>query len=108
VPRLAFNPFTGNFDYVTRRGENTRVGVALSGAVDGTNVTFATPQKFLVRGGCTIAVYLNGVRLSPGATSDYVIAESGGPGSGHDTVILAIAPKPTPTLDQLVADYMEL
>jgi hypothetical protein len=108
VPRLAFNPFTGNFDYVTRRGESMRVGVPLLGAVDGTNVTFTTPQKFLVRAGCTIAVYLNGVRLSPGVTGDYVIAESGGLSSGHDTVILAIAPRPTPTLDQLVADYMEL
>lgn len=107
MPRLMLNFLTGEFDYILRRGEYQHVGESLVGDVDGTNVTFYTQKPFLVNGSVSIAVYLNGVRLHAGATSDYVISESGGPGTGYDTVILAVAPRSTPTLDNLVVDYTE-
>jgi hypothetical protein len=108
VPQLRFNPFSGTLDYVNRPGEKEKTGVVLVGAVDGSNVVFTTPTKFLVKNGKTIAVYLNGVRLTEGVSADYVITESGGLGSGHDTVVLAFPLKSTPTMDQLIADYTEL
>lgn len=108
MPRLLFNPFSGTFDYVNRPDEKQHVGEVLTGAVDGTNVVFRTLKIFSTRGACSIAVYLNGVRLLEGISSDYVIAESGVPGSGYDTVILAIAPRTQPHPDQLTADYTEI
>jgi len=49
----------------------------------------------------TISVYVNGVRLT--LLDDYVISESGGPGTGYDTVILSQAPYSN---DHVTADYV--
>lgn len=81
-----------------------RTGIELVGAKDGANVEFRIPYgdrfthnlPFL-----SIAVFLNGVRLK--LIDDYLIQESGGPGTGYDTVILEVVPK---SLDNLLADYV--
>lgn len=106
--RLVFNPLTGEFDYVRRLGEARRVGVSLIGTIDGSNQVFTTPSKFIYEaGGESLCVYYNGQRLIEGAIDDYTVSESGGPGTGHDTVSLAFAPKGAPGLDRLTADYTE-
>jgi len=46
-------------------------------------------------------VYYNGTRLL--WLDDYLLVESGGGGTGYDTVVLAIAPKPG---DKVFADYV--
>jgi len=58
----------------------------LTGARDGVNLTFAAPGYF--KNGFE-EVFINGVRLDPGVGCDYVTAESGGAGTGYDSVILA-------------------
>lgn len=79
--------------------------VELVGAVDDANTTFSIPSgKFIQQGKYKIIVYKNGVKQA--FLDDFIIAESGGPGTGYDTVILAIAPTTTPAPDDLItADY---
>jgi hypothetical protein len=73
----------------------------LSGVVNGVNVTFTTPEKFLhAVPGLSVRVHLNGQRLL--RVDDYTIAESGGPGTGFDTVVLLHAPV---SGDKVFADY---
>ena len=104
MPRLVFNPFSGTFDYVTRPGEGQVVGEVPGGPIDGVNKDFTTAAKFLET---SLRVYKNGQRLREGATIDYVISESGGSGSGFDTITLAIPPMPTPEPDSIIVDYTE-
>jgi hypothetical protein len=81
-----------------------RTGQELQGVVNGSNTTFRVPggDKFTHNlPFMTIQVYLNGQRLR--LLEDYGVSESGGYGSGYDTVQLAIAPR---SQDALLADYI--
>ena len=75
------------------------VGEDLTGQVDGVNADFQTVQKY--RPGRE-AVYLNGLRQRPGASYDYVRVESGGTGTGYDTIQFNEAPSAG---DWLLVDY---
>jgi hypothetical protein len=79
--------------------------IELDGVVDGSNMVFTIPSgKFLVDGTHKIVVYINGVKQV--YLTDYFIAESGGPGTGYDTVIMTIAPIISPLpIDVITADY---
>jgi hypothetical protein len=81
--------------------------IELIGAVDDVNTIFEIPngQKFIQNGSTmNIIAYKNGVRQRLG--DDYFIAESGGPGTGFDTVILSVVPTTTPPpVDVITADY---
>jgi hypothetical protein len=79
-----------------------KTGRVLIGDTDGANVTFLTPEKFISG---TLKVFRNGARLREGVSDDYTIAESGGPGSGLDSVIFNPAAPPKAG-DNLVADYV--
>jgi hypothetical protein len=71
----------------------------LVGAKDGFNVTYTTPEKFRPD---TLIVYRNGVTQEQGG--DYVALESGGPGTGYDTV--RFGPQLPPlAVEKLFADY---
>jgi hypothetical protein len=73
----------------------------LTGLLNNSNVVFKIPNGyFLYSGNQIISVYRNGVRLAIG--KDYSISESGGPGTGYDTIILSYPPFPT---DSIAADY---
>lgn len=81
-----------------------RTGIGLAGAKDGVNTTFATPglEKYTHNlPYLSIAVYYNGQRLL--LLDDYIVVESGGSGTGYDTIILEIAPRPG---DKVFADYV--
>jgi hypothetical protein len=82
-----------------------RTGQGLIGVKDGVNTTFTTPglEKFTHNlPFLSIQVYYNGVRQA--LLDDYSIAESGGAGTGYDTVVfLEIAPKAG---DRLLVDYV--
>jgi hypothetical protein len=80
-----------------------RWNLSLAGAKDGVNLVFTTPEDFVQAGNVVIRMYLNGQRLILGAAADYVVSESGGPGTGFDTVTLAI---PLISVDALTADYV--
>jgi hypothetical protein len=83
-----------------------RTGQVLLGTKDGVNVIFTIPfgDKFTHNlPFLTIQVYYNGQRIL--LIDDYTIAESGGFGTGYDTVIMEIAPLPT---DKLWADYIAI
>lgn len=80
-----------------------RWDIQLVGAKNGVNVSFTTPENFQQAGTLHIRVYLNGQRLLEGGSNDYTVAESGGAGTGFDTVNLAVAPKSN---DNLTADYV--
>lgn len=83
-----------------------RTGRTLSGLIDGNNATFTVPpgDKFTHNlPYLSIGVYYNGVRLS--LLEDYLVIESGGFGSGYDTVVLEVAPRPG---DLLLVDYVAL
>lgn len=73
----------------------------LAGVLNGINLTFTTPEAFMhVVPGVSIRVFLNGQRLL--RLDDYTVAESGGPGTGFDTVVLLHAPV---SGDKVFADY---
>lgn len=104
MPRMLFNPFTGDFDYVLRPGEGQVVGEFPSGPINGSNKVFTTAAKFLEE---SMRVYLNGQRLVAGISKDYVVSESGGSGTGFDTITLAIAPISGAKPDVIIVDYTE-
>jgi len=82
-----------------------RVGQNLVGVKDGINVTFHTPglEKFAHNlPFLDISVVFNGSRLA--LLDDYLVVESGGPGTGFDTIVLLVPP-PLPN-DHLFADYV--
>ncbi len=79
-----------------------RRNIILIGAKNGVNQTFTTPDKF-VRTPFTEVVYHNGVVQEEGAGNDYTLSESGGPGTGYDTVHFSIAPY---AWEKLTIDYM--
>jgi hypothetical protein len=81
-----------------------RTGQQPVGPKDGVNITFTVPvgDKFTHNlPFLSIHIYCNGVRLT--LIEDYVISESGGPGTGYDTVLLEIPPEAD---DQLLVDYV--
>ncbi len=82
-----------------------RWDVELVGQKNGSNTIFKLPMfaKFVHDGEMKIRVHMNGQRLHEGASNDFTVLESGGPGSGFDTVILAVAPN---SWEQITADYM--
>jgi hypothetical protein len=87
-----------------------KVGIPLIGARDGTNRKFTTPDKFInnLTTMQTIEVFSNSRRLIQTSTTnpgvgDYWISESGGPGTGFDTInLLTFTPVARTTL---VANY---
>jgi len=82
-----------------------RTGQNLVGLKDGVNVTYFVPGPekyshnlpFL-----DISVYFNGSRLA--LLDDYLVVESGGFGTGFDSIVLLVPP-PLPD-DHLLADYL--
>lgn len=77
---------------------------ALVGPKDGSNLTFSTPETFLQVEATAIRVYRNGVLLEMGTGADYTIDESGGPGTGWDTIVLEACPPRD--WEKLTADYV--
>ncbi len=78
---------------------------ALAGAINNVNTVFTTSVDF--QSGDE-AVYFNGNRQQEGASSDYVRSESGGVGTGFNTITFAVAPRPRPGLktdDSVTIDY---
>ncbi len=74
----------------------------LTGVRDGSNTSYTTPEKFLPE---TIRVYRNGVRQQRGTGLDFTLLESGGPGSGYDTVVFG-SEFPPILVEILFADYV--
>jgi len=78
----------------------------LVGAVNSANQIFTLPygdKAVVVDPGVKIKVYYNGQRLHEGGANDFTTSESGGAGTGFDTVtLLFVAPKPG---DIITADY---
>jgi len=102
MPQLVFNPISGEFDFIRRPGEGQVFNEVPSGAVNGVNQNFTTASKCVpgrLRGD------FNAQRLLEGATEDFTVAESGGFGSGFDTIILALAPITNAKPDVLLVDY---
>jgi hypothetical protein len=91
-------------DDIASNSDKFRWDKPLSGLVDGVNCVFCTPEKFRHGGEAKLLLYRNGVRQAEGSESDYTVSESGGPGTGWDTVtILGGAPVPG---ERLTADYL--
>ena len=105
MPQIVFNPISGEFDFIRRPGEGQVVGEVPSGTVNGVNTTFTTSKNFLED---SIAVYLNGQRMTEGSSSDSTVSESGGLGTGFDTIDFTFAPKNVGGYtDQITVDYTE-
>jgi len=81
-----------------------RTGQGLIGLKDRVNATFKVPgtEKYVHNlPFLSIQVYFNGVRLV--LLDDYMVIESGGAGTGYDTIVLGVPPRPN---DHLTADYI--
>lgn len=76
--------------------------IPLVGAINGSNTVFTTPDVFIhIPSGLQIKVYYNGQRIFE--PDDFSASESGGAGTGFDTITLLFAPK---SGDRLDADYV--
>jgi hypothetical protein len=80
-------------------------GIMLLGVKDNVNRVFTTPEKFINgsfgNNNFRILIKHNGRDLVE--SIDYFVTESGGSGTGYDTIILSFSPKPRSVL---VADYV--
>jgi hypothetical protein len=70
-----------------------KTGIYLIGALNGANRVFTTPDKFVHANGLSIDVFHNGRRLVEtilpyGGMGDFFCTESGGSGTGFDTINL--------------------
>lgn len=84
-----------------------RENVALVGAQDGINLVYTIPDLAVHSPpGPQVKVYRNGQRLLPGAGNDYLVTESGGVGTGYDTIIFTADPPVSG--ENLWADYLTL
>ena len=84
---------------------NRTFNESLTGPINGINTGFTT-VAFFEPGPET--VYFNGVRQQEGVSGDYVRSESGGLGTGYDTITFAVAPRIRPgpkTDDSVTIDY---
>ncbi len=81
--------------------------IQLVGVVDGVNTIFTIPSgTWIQEAPYKIIVYKNGVRQR--LADDYFISESGGPGTGYDTITFTVPPSPTPAPpDVMTADYYQ-
>lgn len=82
------------------------INVLLDGVVDGINTVFTLPDeaKFLqVLNQYELILYYNGVRQL--LTVDYTTSESGGVGTGFDTITFTDAPILGVTTSYITADY---
>lgn len=88
-----------NFQYVELQD------ITLLGTVDSVNTNFTVPSGVFIQNSTyKIIVYLNGVKQS--YLNDYTVSESGGFGTGYDTVIFNIPPGNIPSPPDLItADY---
>jgi hypothetical protein len=77
-------------------------GQLLAGTINGVNTVFTTARPFLRTTDLQEAVYLRGLRRCEGASADYEAVESGGPGTGYDTIVFDLPPRPG---DTLLIDY---
>jgi hypothetical protein len=77
-------------------------GQLLSGTIDGANTVFSTTRPFLHTANLQEAVYLRGLRRCEGVGADYLAVESGGLGTGFDTVVFTNPPR---VGDTLLIDY---
>lgn len=75
----------------------------LIGTRDNVNTTFTTPTPFKHTSQFKEVLFVNGLRQH--IPEDYFVAESGGPGTGYDTIVFTIAPYPD---DILTIDYFNL
>lgn len=82
-----------------------REDIQLIGNVNGINTIYTIPDGiFLYNSKYTIIAYLNGVKQA--LSDDYFISESGGPGTGYDTITFIVPPSPLPLpIDVVTADY---
>jgi hypothetical protein len=78
-----------------------RWDIELLGAKNGANPVFTTPDKFDPD---YFVVYWNGRRLFVG--DDYLVSESGGPGTGYDTITLLWTKLLPRAADRVTADYL--
>jgi hypothetical protein len=63
--------------------------VPLTGTVDGVNTTFTTPTQYLHGLGIQIQVFVGGMKV---ASNAFTPTESGGAGTGYDTIVFTVAP----------------
>lgn len=90
----------GNAVTVTVAGSSNRIyNEKPAGDLDSVNDTFTTSVDYVPG---TEALYYNGVRLTEGALDDYTRVESGGAGTGYDTLVVACPPLPG---ERLLVDY---
>jgi len=80
----------------------------LVGVINGVNAVYSLPdgdKAFYAEPGVKIKVLYNGQRMHEGALNDFITSESGGPGSGYDTITF-IDIKPV-LGDVITADYIK-
>lgn len=82
---------------------NRKYGVSFTESPDGVRVTFSITEDYIHTVVGKESVFYNGQRLKEGSGNDYVATESGGVGTGYDSIVMAIAPHSDA---ELLIDYV--
>jgi len=90
----------GDIVRLTDSGGNEVCGESPSGTKDGVNAIFTTANDFRET---SLKVYFNGIRQAQGTGCDYEVSESGGVGTGFDTITVAVPPRSN---ESLLVDYV--
>ena len=85
---------------IARRIADARYREELIGLIDGANTTFTSSMNFdRTRLGHEEWVLYNGQWMREGVGNDYVASESGGVGTGYDTIVTIFVPRPGDVLE---------
>ena len=90
---------------VSQSTSNRVTGEVPTGLINDANTSYTTVADFIEG---SESVYFNGVRQTEGVGCDYVRSESGGVGTGYDTITFAVAPRSRPGAkpdDSITIDY---
>lgn len=98
-PEIRYNTTLSRWEYTydgtnyRPLGERELTDITPSGVVNGVNKVFVTPNKFVHEVGTrSVRVFVGGSRKH--LTVDYTVSESGGGGTGYDTITFSSAPTP--------------
>lgn len=80
-----------------------RFGIQLIGVKNGVNTVFTTPEFFT---SSSLQLHFNQLRYEQGSSNAFLVSESGGPGTGYDTVTLLFTKRLPKADDDLFVDYI--
>ena len=112
TPGLKGEDGTDGTDGIGLPTTDLRVDIALAGIINSSNKSYALPGgekavNLSASGSASIEAFYNGKRLEHGAANDFIESESGGVGTGIDTITFVAARPPPRPGDKVTANWIK-